>query len=60
MSKTKLIKPVENYRSVLDPVIVARATAVATGMTGNLNFLNPPAALQNLYASVRIRLPPLN
>jgi hypothetical protein len=43
--KVKLIRPLEGYTSMTDADIIARATAVVTGMTGNSNFPNPPVDL---------------
>jgi len=43
--KVKLIRPLEGYTSMTDADIIARATAVLTGMTGNSNFPNSPVDL---------------
>jgi len=42
MSKTKTIKPVEDYGRMADGEVVSRGTAVNNGLTGNLNFTNLP------------------
>ena len=42
MSKTKTIKPLEDYGRMADGEVVSRGTAVNNGLTGNLNFTNLP------------------
>jgi|SRR5579883_899650 len=51
-SKPKLIKPLEGYTNMTDADIVARATAVLAGMTGNSNFPNLPVDLGKFKADV--------
>jgi len=46
VTKVKEIKALEGYTRMTDADIVARATAVQTGMTGNSNFQNLPVDLK--------------
>jgi hypothetical protein len=50
--KPKLIKPLEGYTAMTDADLVARGTAVQTGMTGNSNFQNPPVDLTAFKADI--------
>ena len=50
--KQKPIKPLENYNRMSDHDIVARATAVETGLTGNPNFPSPPVELPALKTAI--------
>jgi hypothetical protein len=44
-AKTKIIRPLEGYSSMNDQNLVALATAVVSGMTGNVHLAQPPADL---------------
>jgi len=44
-AKAKSLRPLEGYAAMTDADIVARATAVQSGMTGNSNFQNLPVDL---------------
>ena len=50
--KQKPIKPLESYNRMSDHDIVARATAVETGLTGNPNFPSPPVEMPALKAAI--------
>jgi hypothetical protein len=54
MAKPKVpkIKPLEGYGSMSDAGVVARGTAVGTGLTGNSNFQNLPVDLAALKTDI--------
>ena len=52
MANAKPIKPLEAYDRTSDPELIARATAVLTGLTGNTNYANPPIDLVTLKANI--------
>jgi hypothetical protein len=52
MSNPKAIKPLEDYDRATDAEIITRATAVLTGLTGNVNFANPPVDLATLKGNI--------
>ena len=52
MSNAQVIRPLEGYSKVSDGDVVARGTAVETGMTGNANFPSPPVDLAALKAAI--------
>src|SRR5437899_5145757 len=52
LTKVKEIKALEGYTRMTDADIVARATAVQTGMTGNSNFQNLPVDLATFETGI--------
>ena len=50
--KVTSIRPLENYNRMSDADLVARSTAVQTGLTGNSNFQNLPADLAVLKTDI--------
>ena len=52
LTKVKEIKALEGYTRMTDADIVARATAVQTGMTGNSNFQNLPVDLATFKTDI--------
>jgi hypothetical protein len=54
MAKPRIpkIKPSEGYGSMSDAGLVARETAVLSGLTGNSNFQNLPVDLAALKADI--------
>ena len=56
MSKTtnpRPIKPLEDYKKLVDADLISRATAVLTGLTGNTNYANPPIDLATFKSGYR-------
>ena len=51
-TKVQKIRPLEGYGSMSDADIVARGTAVLTGLTGNSSFQNLPADLAVLKTNI--------
>ena len=51
-TQQKLIKPLEDYNRLVDADLIARATAVLTGLTGNTNYANPPIDLATLKTTI--------
>src|SRR2546421_11057722 len=51
-TKVTRISPLENYNRMSDADLVARSTAVQTGLTGNSNFQNLPGDLEILKADI--------
>lgn len=54
MAEPKIIKPFEDYGHMPDGEIAVRATAVADGMDGNPHFSDPPVAISDLRAGIKI------
>ena len=52
MSNVKTIKPLEGFDRATDADITSRATAVLSGLTGNVNYANPPVDLATLKAAI--------